>query len=130
MIICNTVPEIRHMMDVTVIFHFGLFFALLPPNSPKNQNFKKIIKKKLEVSSFYTSVPKIMIVRYTVPGLHIRASQQSITTNIWPLTTHIYHEMIIVTGEFSKKSFLYYYHYFLEILLSDLEHFFLKLLNI
>ena len=25
-------------------FHFGLFFALLPPNSPKNQNFKKMKK--------------------------------------------------------------------------------------
>ena len=27
--------------DVIVIFHFGLFFALLPPNSPRNQNLKK-----------------------------------------------------------------------------------------
>ena len=24
-----------------IIFHFGLFFVLLPPNSPKNQNFQK-----------------------------------------------------------------------------------------
>ena len=31
MIICYTVPEIWHMTDVIVIFHFGLFFALLPP---------------------------------------------------------------------------------------------------
>ena len=31
MIICNTVPEIWCMTDVIVIFHFGLFFALLPP---------------------------------------------------------------------------------------------------
>ena len=30
MIICYTVPEIWHMTDVIVIFHFGLFFALLP----------------------------------------------------------------------------------------------------
>ena len=34
------------MTDVIVIFHFGLFFKLLPPhplpllNSPKNQNLK------------------------------------------------------------------------------------------
>ena len=41
MIICYTVPEIWHVTDVIVIFHFGLFFALLPPNSPKNENFKK-----------------------------------------------------------------------------------------
>ena len=31
------VPEIWCMTDV-IIFHFGPFFALLPPNSPKNQN--------------------------------------------------------------------------------------------
>ena len=24
-------------------FHFGLFFALLPPNSPKNQNLKNTL---------------------------------------------------------------------------------------
>ena len=41
MVICYTVPEIWRVTDVIVIFHFGLFFALLPPNSPKNQNFKK-----------------------------------------------------------------------------------------
>ena len=36
-IICYTVPEIWHMMDV-IIFHFGLFFALLSPSSLKNEN--------------------------------------------------------------------------------------------
>ena len=34
------VPDIWWVTDV-IIFHFGLFFALLPPNSPKNQNLKK-----------------------------------------------------------------------------------------
>ena len=37
--------------------------------------------------------------------LQIRASQRSITTNIWPLTAHIYHVMIFVTSGFSKKAF-------------------------
>ena len=32
------------MVLTVIIFHFGLFFALLPPNSPKNQNFKKMKK--------------------------------------------------------------------------------------
>ena len=41
MIICYAVPEIRRVTDVIVIFHFGIFFAFYPPNSPKNQNFKK-----------------------------------------------------------------------------------------
>ena len=58
-------------MDVIVIFHFELYFALLPPNSPKNQNFiknekKNNKKKKLEISSFYTIAPKTMIICYTV----------------------------------------------------------------
>ena len=42
MIICNTVPEIWRVIDVIAIFHFGLFFALSPPNRPKNENFKKM----------------------------------------------------------------------------------------
>ena len=64
MIICFTVPEILWVMDVIAIFHFRLFFALLPPNSLKNENFKKKKKKKkwkkrLEISSFYICVAKI-----------------------------------------------------------------------
>ena len=46
MIICYTIPDIRCMTDVIFIFHFRLFFALLPPNDPKNQYFKKMKKKK------------------------------------------------------------------------------------
>ena len=50
MIIGYTVPEIWHLTDVIVIFHFGQFFALLPPhtphpNSPKNKKFIKMKKK-------------------------------------------------------------------------------------
>ena len=67
MIICYTVPEIWHVMNVNVIFHFGLLFTLLPPLPPplptawKMKNSKKE-KKHQEISSFYTSVPKIMII--------------------------------------------------------------------
>ena len=64
------------MTDVIVIFQFGLLFTLLhpapppplpfPPPSPSPltaQKKKKITKrtKHLEISSFYTHVPKIMI---------------------------------------------------------------------
>ena len=68
MIICFTVAEIRHVTDVIVIFHFGLFSALLtpPPSSPKNKYFKKKRKKHPEISPFYTTVPKIMIICSTV----------------------------------------------------------------
>ena len=41
MIIGYTVPEILHAPDN---FHFGLYFSLLPSNSPKNEKFKTIKK--------------------------------------------------------------------------------------
>ena len=37
-------PEIWHVTDV-IIFHFGLFFALLDPNNLKTQNFEKLKAK-------------------------------------------------------------------------------------
>ena len=40
-VIDYTVPKIWHVIDVIVIFHFGLFFAFLPPKSPKNKISKK-----------------------------------------------------------------------------------------
>ena len=55
MIIGYTVPEIWCVPDVIVVFHFELFFTLLPPNSPENENInnnKKERKKHLEKSSF------------------------------------------------------------------------------
>ena len=50
MILCYTIPEIRHVTDV-IIFHFGYFCTYL------------------EISSFYISVPKIMIIWCTVPEI-------------------------------------------------------------
>ena len=44
-----TVPEIWCVTDVIVISHFGLFFALLPPNSPKYQNFEKMKKTQGDI---------------------------------------------------------------------------------
>ena len=41
MIIWYTVPEIWYLTDVIVIFHFGLFLALLPPNLHKKWKFQK-----------------------------------------------------------------------------------------
>ena len=68
MIIGYNAPEIWHITDV-IIFHFGLFFAFYPCNSLKNENVLKMKKKHLKISSFYTSVPKIMIISYTVPEI-------------------------------------------------------------
>ena len=41
MIIRYTAPEIWRVMDVIVIFHFGLFFALSSQQQPKKSKFKK-----------------------------------------------------------------------------------------
>ena len=47
----------------------GHFLPFHLPNSPKNQNLKKMKKKHLEISSFYIDVPKIMIRWCTVPEI-------------------------------------------------------------
>ena len=39
-----------------VLDHFLDFYAP-PPNNRENQNFEKMKKKQMEISSFYTSVP-------------------------------------------------------------------------
>ena len=64
-----TVPEMRCVTDIIFIFHFGLFFALLRLYQPIKSKFKKNEKKELELSSFYTSVPKIMITWWPVPEI-------------------------------------------------------------
>ena len=60
-IIWCMVPEIWSATDRNFC-HFGPFFALLP----LTQNFLKNSKTCLEMA-LYTSVPKIMIICYTVP---------------------------------------------------------------
>ena len=47
--------------DIKLFFSLGYFLSFYTPNNLKNQNFKKKVKKRLEISSFYTCVPKMMI---------------------------------------------------------------------
>ena len=50
MIICYNVPEIGLMTDVIVMFHFGLFFALLLLTAQtKNENLKKMKKAAADI---------------------------------------------------------------------------------
>ena len=81
MTICCTVPEIWHVTDLIVVFILGYFLPFYLPNSPKNQNLEKV-KKTLEISSFYNSVPKIMIICYTVP--EIWCVTDVIISHFWP----------------------------------------------
>ena len=76
--------------------------------------FYEIKKRSIWISWSVTKVVQA--------ALQIRAGQQSITANLWPMTAHIYHVMIIVT--FPRN--LFYYHFFLGILLNILEFVFLE----
>ena len=66
------IHEIWSATEFLIIF--GHFLPFYPPNSLQNENTKKM-KKCLEISSFYTSVPKIMIVGYTVPEISHKAER-------------------------------------------------------
>ena len=58
-------------LDMTcneLFFILAYFLPFYLPNSLKNHNLEKV-KKTLEISSFYNSVPKIMIICYTVPEI-------------------------------------------------------------
>ena len=58
----------RYVVFFFFFFHVGLFFAiLLPPLTAQKIKIQKNIKKSMEVPSFYTGAPKIMIIYYTVP---------------------------------------------------------------
>ena len=67
MIICYIIPEMRCVTDVIVIFHFELFFALLPPLTAQKIKISIKWRKYLEISSFNISVPKIMLYCFTIP---------------------------------------------------------------
>ena len=54
-------------------FSFWTIFCLFTPLTARKMKIKKKRKKLLEILSFYTRVPKIMIIWYTVP-------------EIWPVT--------------------------------------------
>ena len=67
MIICYPVPEIWHVSDVIFIFHFGQWmFSPFTPLTAQKRKISKQRKNHLEISSFYTSIAKIIIICYTV----------------------------------------------------------------
>ena len=59
------VPEIWSAPDIFFLSSWVIFSSF---TAWKNENFKKM-KKTLEISSFYTSLPKFMIICYTVPEI-------------------------------------------------------------
>ena len=70
-----------------IIFHFGLFFAILPPKTAPKINIFKTWKKQLEISLFYICVSKIMIRWRTVPEIWCVTNRQ---TDWWILSLFIW----------------------------------------
>ena len=62
------VPDIWSATDRIFLSFWTIFLFPFTPNNPKNQNLKNR-NKQLEILSFYTGVPKIMIICYTVPEI-------------------------------------------------------------
>ena len=95
-IIWYMVPEIRSEADI-IFYHFGLYFALLPPpppNDPENQNIEnKKWKKFLEILSFCTYMCIINEDHIIDGSWNIRCNRQNFSS-FWgifwlfsPLTT-------------------------------------------
>ena len=68
MIICYTVPEISHVLNVVVFFTLDNFSPFIPLTTQNMKNSKQW-KRHLEISSINTSVPKIMIICYIAPEI-------------------------------------------------------------
>ena len=61
--------SIQCMTDVIRIFHFGIMFCPFTPlTTPKIKIFKKW-NSSLQISSFYTCIPKIMVTWCMVPEI-------------------------------------------------------------
>ena len=85
MILCYTVPEIWLVTDTILIFHFGLFVAILLPKQPKIQKFQKNKKKYLEIS-FYSILRQHRILRQ-----HPESLQRGTLSKVLPENTLTQH---------------------------------------
>ena len=64
-VIWSMVPELWSVADTTFLSFWAIFCPFTPLTTQKNQNSGKM-EKCLEIWPFYTSVPKILIICYTV----------------------------------------------------------------
>ena len=72
-------------LKLVILSHF---LSIYSPKNPKNQNFEKM-KNLLEISSFYTCIPKISIIWCTVP--EIRYETDIIFCHFEPLFALLLH---------------------------------------
>ena len=93
LIIGYTFPEIWHVTNVILIFHFELFFFPFTTLTAQKIKFSIKWKKQLETSSFYTCVLKIMIKWCMVPEIWCVTNRQTdgkIDTQRWVPHLKIY----------------------------------------
>ena len=69
MIICSTVPEIYVCDKCNCYFFFWAIFCPFTSLTAQKMKISKKWKKTQEISSFYTTVSKIMIIGYTAPEI-------------------------------------------------------------
>ena len=89
MIICYTVPKIWYMADC--YFSSWVTFYHFTPLTARKIKIKKKRNKVLEIPSFYTSVPKIMITYSAVP-------------EIWHMTNVIIFHFELIVALFTPNS--------------------------
>ena len=94
-IIWQMVPEIWSTTD-RYFYQFGHFCVILchflafyHTNKPQNQNFQKEKKNDLEMSTFYTCLPKIMIIWCMLP--EIWSTTDTFFCHFGPFFAHLPH---------------------------------------
>ena len=92
-------------------------FCTFTPLTAWKKKLSKTWKKHLEISSFYTSVPKIMITGYTVPGIwHV--TDVTVTFSFWAifcLFTPLTAQKIKMKDMKKKKQQLWRYLHFTQV---------------
>ena len=142
MIICYAVPEIWHMTDVIVTFHFGLFLPFYPRNSPKISSFYEVYQKSRSYDILFLRYGKwhmqllVFVLGYFLPVYPTLSSPSLLTAqkikikkknekNTW--TLYYFTQMYQRSWSYAIL-FLRYGTWWMQLLLFILGYFFALLL--
>ena len=142
MIICYAVPEIWHMTDVIVTFHFGLFLPFYPRNSPKISSFYEVYQKSRSYDILFLRYGKwhmqllVFVLGYFLPVYPTLSSPSLLTAqkikikkknekNTW--TLYYFTQMYQRSWSYAIP-FLRYGTWWMQLLLFILGYFFALLL--
>ena len=142
MIRCYAVPEIWHMTDVIVTFHFGLFLPFYPRNSPKISSFYEVYQKSRSYDILFLRYGKwhmqllVFVLGYFLPVYPTLSSPSLLTAqkikikkknekNTW--TLYYFTQMYQRSWSYAIP-FLRYGTWWMQLLLFILGYFFALLL--